>query len=277
MLKNKKLGVFTVEAVKMGYLICKKCGGYYELQQGESPDDPQNLRFWDQENKVFYSFDECECGGELEYVENLNDAFEEPNHQKIGVCSRCGAENDNTSAFCLECGSMLRHTKFANKNSTWKRQSTGVKLLIILGIVALSYFLIFPIALTSYIFYQEGLSDNLQTNGLSNAKQVALNEVNSYFIGALAGDPVAKDIRSEINSAKTPREIDAINVQLQARLEWMTYQTKQIDHKGSSGTVRVIYTSTDGRKNVLMKVPDAVRLVNELDASALSKMVIKSP
>jgi hypothetical protein len=36
----------------MGYLICDKCGGYYELQPGESPDD---------------FTDECGCGGNLEY------------------------------------------------------------------------------------------------------------------------------------------------------------------------------------------------------------------
>ncbi|ADZ09383.1 hypothetical protein Metbo_1139 [Methanobacterium lacus] len=34
-----------------GYLLCDKCGGYYELQPGESPDD----------------FEECECGGNLRY------------------------------------------------------------------------------------------------------------------------------------------------------------------------------------------------------------------
>jgi transcription initiation factor IIE alpha subunit len=39
----------------MGYLICKKCGGYYELQPGEQPED----------------FTECQCGGELTYKENL--------------------------------------------------------------------------------------------------------------------------------------------------------------------------------------------------------------
>ena len=37
----------------MGYLICDKCGGYYELQPGESPDD---------------FTDECGCGGNLEYT-----------------------------------------------------------------------------------------------------------------------------------------------------------------------------------------------------------------
>lgn len=37
--------------VDMGYLKCKDCGGVYELQEGESPDD----------------YDMCHCGGEIEY------------------------------------------------------------------------------------------------------------------------------------------------------------------------------------------------------------------
>ena len=32
-----------------GYLVCGECGGYYELQEGEDPED----------------FTECECGGQL--------------------------------------------------------------------------------------------------------------------------------------------------------------------------------------------------------------------
>ena len=35
----------------LGYLICEKCGGYYELQPGESPED----------------YDQCQCGGKLKY------------------------------------------------------------------------------------------------------------------------------------------------------------------------------------------------------------------
>ena len=35
----------------MSYLICEKCGGYYELQEGESIED----------------FDSCQCGGKLGY------------------------------------------------------------------------------------------------------------------------------------------------------------------------------------------------------------------
>lgn len=40
-----------------GSLVCNKCGRYYELQYGESPDDFTG---------------KCECGGILEYVENIN-------------------------------------------------------------------------------------------------------------------------------------------------------------------------------------------------------------
>lgn len=45
----------TIKPVKKDqrFLVCNKCGGYYELQKGESPDD--------------FSL-ECECGGNLEYT-----------------------------------------------------------------------------------------------------------------------------------------------------------------------------------------------------------------
>lgn len=41
---------------KPGYLVCNSCGGYYELQPGENPDD--------------YS-DECDCGGRFKHQKNL--------------------------------------------------------------------------------------------------------------------------------------------------------------------------------------------------------------
>ena len=42
----------------MTYLICEKCGGYYELQEGEKVED--------------FS-DECECGGKLHYTDSIPD------------------------------------------------------------------------------------------------------------------------------------------------------------------------------------------------------------
>lgn len=39
----------------MGYLICEKCAGYYQLEDYESPGD----------------FSRCQCGGRLNYVEDI--------------------------------------------------------------------------------------------------------------------------------------------------------------------------------------------------------------
>lgn len=41
--------------ISMGYLKCTKCEGYYQLQDGESPED----------------YDQCQCGGTLEYVDEI--------------------------------------------------------------------------------------------------------------------------------------------------------------------------------------------------------------
>ncbi len=43
------------EVDNRGYVVCEECGGYYELEEGEYPDD----------------FESCSCGGKLKYVKNL--------------------------------------------------------------------------------------------------------------------------------------------------------------------------------------------------------------
>lgn len=45
-------------SLKVGYLICQNCGGYYQLEPGESMDDFECL---------------CNCGGRLEYKTTLED------------------------------------------------------------------------------------------------------------------------------------------------------------------------------------------------------------
>ncbi len=48
----------------MGYLFCKKCGGYYELSEGESLND----------------FAHCSCGGSLIYTEHFEGLKPSPNN-----------------------------------------------------------------------------------------------------------------------------------------------------------------------------------------------------
>lgn len=118
----------------MGYLICEDCGGYYELQEGESPDDFEKT---------------CECGGKLKYVENLDfsddseileesgkngetpiiskdfeelepenpineDSFSQKTAKKPIIsseeisnahfCPKCDTKNSQNATFCKKCG-----------------------------------------------------------------------------------------------------------------------------------------------------------------------------
>ncbi len=84
----------------MGYLICAKCRGYYELQMGESPEDFTN---------------ECNCGGNLKYVEKIDKIDLEFKNGSINVaCPSCGNLNPNFAVFCSECGHNLQINQSAN-------------------------------------------------------------------------------------------------------------------------------------------------------------------
>lgn len=67
-----------------GYLICKKCGGYYEIQPGESPED----------------FDSCQCGGKLEYYalqkpeQNHNTAKNPPKVHEVESVPQSHTDNN---------------------------------------------------------------------------------------------------------------------------------------------------------------------------------------
>lgn len=81
----------------MGYLICEKCGGYYELAEGESPGE----------------FEACTCGGNLSYVESIQKENKKPKHAI--KCTICGHEQEK-GLICSKCGSRIRiKTNYQNK------------------------------------------------------------------------------------------------------------------------------------------------------------------
>jgi len=112
---------------------------------------------------------------------------------------------------------------------------------------------------------------------LTGAKQTKINEVNTYFTGPLAVDPKAVDLRLQIDAAETPEQVLLIDVLGPATQAWRVYQAQQIEaQRDPFGRVMVIYTASD-QKNIILRVPDAQRLVNESDAGVLSRMQIKTP
>jgi ribosomal protein L40E len=74
--------------IKKGYLVCESCGGYYELQKDESPEN----------------FESCQCGGDLTYHASLKE-IEKRSQTKI--CSKCGTKNIDNAKFCQKCGTKL--------------------------------------------------------------------------------------------------------------------------------------------------------------------------
>ncbi|MBI5680532.1 MAG: hypothetical protein HZC47_06555 [Methanobacterium sp.] len=79
----------------MSYIICDKCGGYYELKEGESPDE----------------FDSCQCGGKLRYANYLYgksyDSNESENKIKEKISGFWNKQNRNGKIVLILLGLFL--------------------------------------------------------------------------------------------------------------------------------------------------------------------------
>lgn len=93
--KYKKKQKDVGKPSKCGFLFCDKCGGYYELQEGESSDD----------------FDlECECGGKIHFTKTIEDDIGEKALVDLPYCPFCGAKKPK-GKFCETCGAILNGTE----------------------------------------------------------------------------------------------------------------------------------------------------------------------
>jgi ribosomal protein L40E len=84
---EKKNSSFKAKTTSNGYLLCEKCGGYYELEPGESPDDFAG---------------DCDCGGKLTHTKTIETETDLEN-----ICKKCGTKNPENADFCIKCGKGL--------------------------------------------------------------------------------------------------------------------------------------------------------------------------
>lgn len=135
----------------------------------------------------------------------------------------------------------------------------GIILIILVG--AGYYFLVFAP-------YQDAMTA---------AKQTKITEVNTYFKGALATDYNKTLLLAQIDAGTTPEMVLAVDVIGPATQSWRDYQNQQIESKKDPyGRVMITYAA-GGQKNLIVKVADAQKIVNEADAAVLSNMEIKTP
>ncbi|MDP3014440.1 MAG: zinc ribbon domain-containing protein [Candidatus Subteraquimicrobiales bacterium] len=195
----------------MGYLVCEKCKGYYELEAGESAEDFDTT---------------CACRGKLKYVKNLVDS-ESKTQEKLNKCPKCETDNPSNSTYCSECGVRLKTAqKFAEKSTIkkrpptkkkstttnggimdfWDKQGTGAKVGIgIGGLCCIG--IIFIVVLFGLFSGESSMSaDQIKQNAQSVTPDTLYNDR-----GALVGKPVA--FRGEvIQSSSGVLRIAQINI-----------------------------------------------------------------
>ena len=162
----------------MSYLVCEKCGKYYELNEG----------------KASFNFTKCEeCGGRLRYAESLNELNEisavKPLSEKPPVlgpskkkCPNCGNENPNGAIFCLECGEELNVVNSSSTAENYNSQRTGNTNEKVKGLSLMGICLGFGFLIISLVF---GVLALFGTNIPHNPAEISYNLLMGFAVIAL--------------------------------------------------------------------------------------------
>ena len=111
---------------------------------------------------------------------------------------------------------------------------------------------------------------------LSLAKTTKLNELHDMYSGALATSPNAMILEDKINNARTPEEVSAINIIIEATKDWRSFHKNSINHNMDKFN-RTMAVYENESKNTIMPAAEAMELVNENDARILSKINFEEP
>ena len=111
---------------------------------------------------------------------------------------------------------------------------------------------------------------------LSIAKTTKLNELHDLYSGALATSPNALLLENKINDAQSPEEIETINILTPATKDWKSYHKKSIglNHDKYNRTMAVYENES---KNTIIPISEATEILNENDATVLSKIKFEEP
>lgn len=111
---------------------------------------------------------------------------------------------------------------------------------------------------------------------LSIAKTTKLNELHDLYSGALTTSPNAMILENKINNANTPEEVSAINIMIEATNDWRSFHKKSVNMNTDKYN-RTMATYKNESKNTLLPVSEAMEIINENDASILSKIKFEEP
>ena len=144
-----------------------------------------------------------------------------------------------------------------------KKRKIGVMIttVIILTLIVSAYY---------FIIYEPAQQE------LSLAKTTKLNELHDLYSGALATSPNAMILENHINDANSPEEISAVNVILEATKDWRSFHKKSVSaNMDRYGRIMAVYENES--KNTIMPSSEAMKIINENDATVLSKIKFEEP
>lgn len=140
-----------------------------------------------------------------------------------------------------------------------------------IGIIITALILV-TLVISSYYFlvYQP------QQEELSLVKTEKLNELHDLYSGPLVTSPNAMSLESKINDARSLGEVESINLLASATKDWKSFHQKSI-HANHDKFNRTMAVYANESKNVMMNSDEAIQIVNENDATVLSKIKFEKP
>lgn len=111
---------------------------------------------------------------------------------------------------------------------------------------------------------------------LSFAKTTKLNELHDLYCGALTTSHNAILLENQIEDARTPEEVERINILTPASKDWKTHHKKSIAINQDKFN-RTMATYSNESKNVIMNIEEATQILNENDATVLSQIKFEKP
>ncbi|MBP3790885.1 MAG: DUF515 domain-containing protein [Methanobrevibacter sp.] len=144
-----------------------------------------------------------------------------------------------------------------------KKRKIGVIIttLIVLTLIVSAYY---------FIIYEPSQEQ------LSIAKTTKLNELHDLYSGALATSPNEMLLENKINDAGSREEIESINIITPATKDWKSFHKKSINtNQDKYNRTMAVYENES--KNTIISASEAMKIINENDATVLSKIKFEEP
>ena len=111
---------------------------------------------------------------------------------------------------------------------------------------------------------------------LTLAKTTKLNELHDLYCGALTTSPNAFLLENQIADARSPEEIEQINIIRPATKDWKSYHKKSINANCDKYN-RTMAVYSNESKNVILPFSEAMKIVNDNSADVLSQIKFETP